>query len=122
MTEFGRIAIVLATLAMGACSKSNPGACGDGGTPHDDTVTVVRGSDDGPDFDECVAGQCLTLCVDERGNPGDGTRVHILTCDRISTDGGTQIADAAVSGDASQVSTPSLSLRIVYDVFTCTAD
>jgi len=103
-----------------------PIACADAGAQHhEDLVTVAPGSENGPDFDQCVSGDCYALCDDVRGNPRDGSRVQIVTCTRTSIDG----ADAAAANDGGAQGAPdggtatSVSLDITYVVFPCaTAD
>jgi hypothetical protein len=119
----GKLLWALGAMAIAACSKSMPMpiACGDAGAQqHEDMVTVALGSQNGPDFDRCASGDCNALCTDVRGNPGDGSRVQIVTCTRISidevdaaaaNDGGAQAADGGTA--------TSVSLDITYVVFPC---
>ena len=123
------IALWAIVVGVGACSSKLPSHCGDAGMQHhDDTVTVSRGDSNGTDFDLCAAGNCYPLCSDTRGRPGNGSRVTISMCERLSVDGGdagTMVsteagqnqADAKADSDGPPAS--SLSLRIVYDVFPC---
>jgi hypothetical protein len=83
---FGSVIWAVGAIAIGACSKSTSIARSDAGVQHDDMVTVARGSENGPDFDQCASGQCDALCDDARGKPGDGSRVQIVTCTRTSID------------------------------------
>jgi hypothetical protein len=135
--RLGKLIWALGAIASGACSKSMPmNACADAGAQqHEDMVTVARGSSGyALDVDQCaVSGQCDALCEDVRGNPGDGTRVQIVTCTRTSiekvdaaapNDGGVpEAADGGIRKDASVVVETAVSLDITYVVFPCpTAD
>jgi len=124
--RLGRLCWALGVVAIGACSKSMPmNACVVAGAQqHEDVVRVARGSENGPDFDRCAAGDCYALCTDVRGNPGDGSRVQIVTCTRTS------IAEVDAAADdnggapgAADGGTTSVSLDITYVVYSCpTAD
>jgi hypothetical protein len=128
-SQLGKVIWALAAIAIGACSKSTSIACSDAGVEHEDLITVTRGTENGPDFDQCVSGQCDALCDDARGKPGNGSRVQIVTCTRTSidgvdaaatNDGGTQQpAEGGSKVDASVVVATSVSLDITYVVFSC---
>jgi hypothetical protein len=131
--RLGKLIWALGAIASGACSKAMPmNTCADAGAQqHEDMVTVTRGSSGyASDVDQCAAsGQCDALCDDLRGNPGDGTRVQIVTCTRTSiekvdaaapNDGGAlEAADGGIGKDASTVLETSVSLDITYVVFPC---
>jgi hypothetical protein len=123
----------LGAMAIGGCSKT-PVACSDPGVQHEDMVTVARASEVGSDVDQCAAsGDCYALCDDIRGNPGNGTRVQIVTCTRTSIEkvdaaaanegGAPGPADGGIRKDAAVAIETAVSLDITYLVFSCaTAD
>jgi hypothetical protein len=126
------LALAIVGILATGCSKAPPIACTEGGVQHDDqTVNVLRGDGNSIDFDRCVAeaGDCYSLCIDTKGNPGNGWRVNILTCDRTSVEGidaggandggGHSDAAANVKPDAAVVTATSVTLHIVYDVYPC---